>query len=412
MTDLVIEQNNASISWGECVSAWINPYHDLEIRIKDIAKKNLLSRGDKMVLQFSFELAYGWTWPAGRITDLLKQLPKEHVQALIDDLLQHGNEGEIPKELEHYLNLLNQAALLDVSDLKTSQYAAQWFHSRSLIKDAFSTHGLKREGKALIKEFWIETKELFHHILEILIGILGINEIRPEKHSRYSDDQMSEYAAMSRWETYARLIGLPAVLFGIIYTYVEFKAVAAAITAVSVIALIAFAIAYQRYWKPCPKEQYGLKNLTLEMLHSQDPVYVRHDILRKVDRAFMEKKGVILVGEPGSGKSSIPRSLVQQIEERKYCPHIKYLFTCGASKFKGNGFDAVSLDPIAERYKNYKGIVSFFFDEFAAFFKPQGALGTNKADDIKMFCEDFTNIIGATTTDEFKKYIEKAARHC
>lgn len=405
---LLLGQNLLAISWGDRLSSWVNPYHNLETRIQALASKNLLSIQDKKDVQRAVQLAHGWTWPAGRMRTLLEGSLSKHIQELADELLKGGDEKVISKKLQQYLDLLNTAVLLDLSDLKTSDKAASWFHSRGLIKKSLLKNHFEKEGRAILKEFWFESKYYFHHILDILVSLLGINEIALSKHSRWSsDDRMSEFEAVSKLEAYGRLIGYPAIVFGFIYSYIEFKAVAFSLTTAVILLSLVTLVAYERYWKPCPKDHYGLKNLTLEMLRSKEHIYVRQEILRKIERAFKEKKGVLLVGEPGAGKSWIPRSMVEQMREGKSCTFMRdpQVFSCGASRFKTR--DSTSLDSIAERFKKYKDQVIFFFDEFHSFFKVDGANGMSQADDIKMFCEDFKYVIGATTTKEYDEFVKK-----
>jgi ATP-dependent Clp protease ATP-binding subunit ClpA len=408
MADVTLIQNAQTLSWCETIDSWVNPFHDLERRIKRVATSHILSGQDKKDLKLAFQLAYQWTWPATRMRNHLQQMPQEVIEELICDMLKHCREKDIPQKLEKYLSILNRACLLDLSDLKTEKAAATWFHSRGLIKNAQSHQHLEKEGRALIHEFAVELKHFIHHILEIFISLLGINEIGEKKHTRWSSEvHTSEHEAVSKLETYSKLIGYPAIIFGFIYTNIQMKAAAVALTACSITALVVALVAYQRYWKPCPKDHHGLKNLSIEILRSQDPIFVRQDILRKVERAFKEKKGVLLVGDPGSGKSWILRSIAQQIVEGKLCSFIKdpQIFACGASKFKS--FNTLTLDSIEDRFGKYSDQTLFFFDEFHSFFKVDRARGASEAEDVKMFCEVFKYVVGATTTAEFEKYIKK-----
>ena len=409
MVGQVINQQAHENSWGNMISSWINPYHELEIRIGEIAAKNIVTDDDEQDLKLAFQLAYQWRWPAGRMQSLLREIPKEQIQALVDRLLQKGGEKEIPAQLEIYLSFLAQAALLDLSDLKTAEKAASWFHSRGLIKNSLKNGRLEKEGRAIFREFTTEAWYFFHHLLDILIALTGINEVALEKHSRWSSgDHMGEYAALSRLETYGKLIGFPAIVFGFIYTYIQLKAAAFALTICATLAMITAIVAYQKYFKPCPKDVQGMKNLTQDIQHSKEQIYIRQDVLRKIEKAFKEKKGVILVGEPGSGKSWIARSLAQQIAEGKICTFIKnaQIFTCGSSRFKARDYDAPSLDFIAERFEKYGDEVGFIFDEFHSFFKAEGPQGSTKADDIKMFTENFKYVVGMTTPQEYNQYIK------
>lgn len=409
MNVLIIPNNNNTTSWSFRLSSWINPYHDLEMRIKGIAAKNLLTADQRTDLKQAFKLAYGWTWPAGRMKRLLAEVPSNQIEALIHDLLKNGDEKQIAKHIHRYLSFLDRSSLLECSGLATAEDAARWFHSRGLVKNEALKSGFEKEGKKIFKEFGIEMKYFFHHFLEVLIALLGINDIGEKKPTRFSNEErLDEYKAIHKLESYGKLIGYPALLFGFIYTYVQFKAVAVSLTTVAFFAFLVSLVAYQRYGKPCPKEHSGLRNLSLERLRSDEMTYARQDILREIERAFKEKKGVILVGEPGAGKSSIPDALDDQIAQGKICTFIPQpqIFTCGSSRFKGDNRDSVTFDSIIDRFKNYSGQTIFFLDEFHALFKIEGAHGVSKAEDLKMFCEEFKYVIGATTTKEFNQFVK------
>ena len=180
MVGQVINQQAHENSWGNLISSWINPYHELEIRIGEIAANNIVTDDDEQDLKLAFQLAYQWRWPAGRMQSLLREIPKEQIQALVDRLLQKGGEKEIPAQLEIYLSFLAQAALLDLSDLKTAEKAASWFHSRGLIKNSLKNGRLEKEGRAIFREFTTEAWYFFHHLLDILIALTGINEVAPK----------------------------------------------------------------------------------------------------------------------------------------------------------------------------------------------------------------------------------------
>jgi energy-coupling factor transporter ATP-binding protein EcfA2 len=400
VANLVIGQNNnQTISWSENFSSWLNPYHHLETRVRALEKNTFLAVEDQKNLQQAFKLANGWTWPAGRMQRLLQNISLQQIQQLLDELLEKGNEKDIPIKLQQYFNVLSDAILLDLSALKTQEKAKKWFHSRGLIKNYALKSNLQQEGRAIFTEFWIEAKYFFHHILEILIAILGVNELISQRDD--FNHRPNGYEAIYKLEVYGKLIGYPVLLFGIIYSYIQFKAIALVLTTSTILAIMIAVVVYQRYARPCPKNYPGLKNLNLEVLRSHELTYARQDILRSIERAFQAGKGVILVGQAGAGKSSIPRSLAKQILGGKHslfsrnCP----IFSCGASNF-------FSFDSLSQCFKNHKDQVIFFFDEFHAFFKEEGLQGS-RANEIKMFCEDFKFVIGATTTREYEEFIKE-----
>jgi ATP-dependent Clp protease ATP-binding subunit ClpA len=180
------------------------------------------------------------------------------------------------------------------------------------------------------------------------------------------------------------------------------------LTSITVAASLTFLVAYNRYWKPCPTECDGLKNLNVEVLNQKDPIYPRLSILKKIEEAFEAKKGVILVGEPGCGKTLSVMSLVDQALKGKIlnCISDPQFFSSNASRFKTVGYEMQSFSMLDERFKMHPEQVVFFFDEFHALFQSEGIQFKQVGDEIKTFYETYRNIIGATTTNEFDRYVK------
>ncbi len=88
-------------------STWVNSYHNLETRISQIAKKNIFKLDEPEIadLKQGLNVAYKWTFQAGRMKHLLSSLPKETVQALMFDLMATANEKEINYYFEKILKL-------------------------------------------------------------------------------------------------------------------------------------------------------------------------------------------------------------------------------------------------------------------------------------------------------------------
>ncbi|MGZ3633093.1 MAG: AAA family ATPase, partial [Parachlamydiaceae bacterium] len=388
------------------LSIWINPYHALETRISAIATKNLTAE-NKNDLELAFKLAGGWTWPAKNMQFLLSSLPEVTINAFIDDLLKCEDKDEILEQLPRYLKILSTASLLNISQLKTHELASQVFLSQGLTKDFALKSELKKEAIAIFKEFAVEFKYFCHHLLELLTAVTGINEIGPEPHHKYSDvPQMKSWEAQHKIDAYWKLIACPAAIFAFICTFSANQALAFTLTALFIITALIAIVVYQRYLKPCPMQHSGLKNLSFEVLKNKSTIYPRLDIIREIERAFAEGKGALLVGEPGVGKSSIPIAMAELMEENKICTFIKGapIFSCGASKLRSGYNDP--LDSITDRFYKYRNEVIFFFDEFHALFKENTLRTQTTAEDIKLFCQDFKYLIGATTTEEYKQLVQ------
>ncbi len=388
----------------------INP--SLENRITNIARQAIHSElSDQQIadLKYGFKLAHSRSWSAGQMKKLLSTLPKETMKEFIFKLMADGDSKEIDYYFQICLSLLNENLLLNLSGFNTEEMAAATFKSKALTKSTATNRGLEKEARAISKEFIIESKYFIHQFLEVLLAILGIDDVTRQKRNRFKD-YGGPYAAMearSKMDTYWKLLTYPAAIFALIYSYIQYKSTALILTSVATIASITALVAYNRYWKPCPIDYPGLANLTVDLLRENNPIYPRRDILKKIEEAFQAKKGVILVGKPGSGKSWIARSLAEQISLGKVCSFMKdaNVFTCNGTRLKKGGYDVVNLPDVEECFKRHRNKAVFFFDEFHSLFKIEGLYGT-ACDDIKTFCQDFKYVIGATTIQEYEAYIK------
>lgn len=392
--------------------SWMNPYRNLEARISLIASSAFagsITEQQTADLKQAFKLAHRWTWPAGRMQKLLSTLSNEVIQSFMSKLMVEGKEKDIDYYFDCCLDFLSENSLLNLSGFGTSERAIASFRSQGHTKSTALRNTLQKEGQAIWKEFLVELKYFAHNFMKILIKLSGLNEVTRAKHQRFGEgsSEMGMWEAKNKVEAYWQLLAIPAVIFGVIYSYIGQWHSAVLFTGVTLIAGLAGIVAYSRYWKPCPIDYSGLKNLSIELLKEKTPIYPRRDILKKIEGAFQAKKGVILVGAPGCGKSWIVRSLVEQAVAGKICSFIKdpQVFSCNGSFIKSNS-EGVTLNSLEETFKGHKNQVVFFFDEFHSLFKKGGGLiGNSTADEIKTFCEDFKYVIGATTTQEYEKYI-------
>lgn len=402
--------NVNSTSWTDNLISIFTPYSSLEKRINSI-QSEVLTKQNMSDLNRAFKLAQGFCWPAGRIKKLLVNVSPTLIRNFLNNLLKTTNPKDLEKIFSSYLEVLPEQTLLNLAKLENLENAEAWYHSRGLVKNSALKDRLSKEGKALFNEFLVECKYFIYHILDIMAAISGLNEIGPEKHNNlYSNSsKMDSWFAQNKLESYWKLLGYPSVIFATVSLYITLAPLAAGVTALTVSCMVIAIVAYQRYLKPCPKDHDGLKNMTSERFKSKEPTYARQDILRQIESAFAEKKSVLLVGERGSGKSSMARALAESIPEGKVCNFLKdaQLFYGAASQFKSLSPLEPSFRAIKENFKNYSDNVVFFFDEFHSIFKQDGLIGSNAAEEIKTFYENFKYIIGATTTKEYEELIEK-----
>ncbi|VEU75525.1 ATPase [Mycoplasmopsis maculosa] len=169
-----------------------------------------------------------------------------------------------------------------------------------------------------------------------------------------------------------------------------------------------------------PLKIYG-RNLTeLAAKHQLDPVINRDDEIRRIIRILSRKtkNNPVLVGEPGVGKTAIVEGLARKIVEGQVPANLKdkdvyeldlTSLIAGAS-YQGQ-FEK-RLKDVLKRIEESNGDIIVFIDEIHML------VGTGKNNDGGMDAANILkplmargklHLIGATTFDEYRKYIEKDA---
>ncbi len=147
-----------------------------------------------------------------------------------------------------------------------------------------------------------------------------------------------------------------------------------------------------------------------------DPIVGREKEIERVSQilARRKKNSPILIGEPGVGKSAIAEGLALRINQRK-CSRILFnkrivmldlTSMVAGTKYRGQ-FEERIKALMAEIEKNTDVIL--FIDEIHTIIGAGGASGTLDASNIfkPALARGELQIIGATTIDEYRKYIEK-----
>lgn len=391
---------------------WLNPYHhhNLEQRVDKIAKnaRDSLSTERMGDLKRSFKLASSWSLAARNMQAHLRALPPETLKAFMFQLMQASTEREINYYFACCLGLMGDQNKLDISGFKTQEIAHLSFETWKLTKSAALKSGLEKERQAIGREFLVEARYFFYNFVEILISLTGINEVirgnREEEEGR-----TNSYEAKAKIETYWQLVALPSLIFGVIYYRIERPILAKFLTGLVIIVLLTAIATYNRYWRPCPIAHPGLTNLSIKLLQKHDFIYPRRDILKKIETAFKARKSVLLVGDPGSGKSQIMRSFAEQILTRNFCTFLKnpQVFTCNASTLKIGADTRTSLSNIADRFKDHSDQLVLCLDEFHALFGTDKELfGNGTGQLLKTFWDNYRYIIAATTTEEYEKHVK------
>jgi ATP-dependent Clp protease ATP-binding subunit ClpC len=164
-------------------------------------------------------------------------------------------------------------------------------------------------------------------------------------------------------------------------------------------------------------DEYG-RDLTREAREGKlDPVIGRSDEIHRVIQilARRTKNNPVLVGDPGVGKTAIVEGLAQAIVEGRVPPVLRgsrivsvdLAGVVAGTKYRGEFEER--LRQIIEELKNAKVVA--FIDELHTLIGAGGAEGTLDAANILKppLSRGEIQVVGATTTGEYHRYIEKDA---
>ena len=172
-----------------------------------------------------------------------------------------------------------------------------------------------------------------------------------------------------------------------------------------------------------PEEQYQAlekfgRDLTEEARKGKlDPVIGRDEEIRRVIQVLSRrtKNNPVLIGEPGVGKTAIVEGLARRIVEGDVPESLRdkrlIALDIGAmvagSKYRGEFEDRMKA--VLKEITDAEGEVITFVDELHTIVGAGGAEGAVDAGNMikPMLARGELRMIGATTLDEFRKYIEK-----
>ncbi|MDY5133289.1 ATP-dependent Clp protease ATP-binding subunit [Actinotignum urinale] len=165
-------------------------------------------------------------------------------------------------------------------------------------------------------------------------------------------------------------------------------------------------------------DQYG-RNLTVAAReHKLDPVIGRHTETERVMQILSRrtKNNPVLIGEPGVGKTAVVEGLAQNIVAGKVPETLKdkqiYALDMGSlvagSRYRGD-FEERMKKILKEI--NTRGDIVLFIDEIHTLVGAGAAEGALDAASLlkPKLARGELQVIGATTLDEYRKYIEKDA---
>ena len=165
--------------------------------------------------------------------------------------------------------------------------------------------------------------------------------------------------------------------------------------------------------------KYAQDLVELAKGHKLDPVIGRDEEVRNVIRILSRKtkNNPVLIGEPGVGKTAIAEGLAQRIvrgdvpaslQDRKIFSLDMGALIAGA-KFRGEFEER--LKAVLNEVKRSEGQIILFIDELHNIVGAGKTEGSMDAGNLlkPMLARGELHCIGATTLDEYRKYIEKDA---
>ena len=165
-------------------------------------------------------------------------------------------------------------------------------------------------------------------------------------------------------------------------------------------------------------EKYGYDLVERAREQKLDPVIGRDSEIRNVVRILSRKtkNNPVLIGEPGVGKTAVVEGLAQKIQAGDVPETLKgkqvYSLDLGSmvagSRYRGDFEER--LKKVLKEIKT-RGDIVLFIDEIHTIVGAGSADGALGASDMlkPMLARGELQTIGATTTDEYRKYIEKDA---
>ncbi|MFU8946634.1 ATP-dependent Clp protease ATP-binding subunit [Mycetocola zhadangensis] len=166
-------------------------------------------------------------------------------------------------------------------------------------------------------------------------------------------------------------------------------------------------------------EQYGVNLTDVARTGKLDPVIGRDAEIRRVSQVLTRrtKNNPVLIGEPGVGKTAVVEGLAQRIVEGDVADSLKgkqlvsldLAALIAGAKYRGEFEER--LKAVLQEIKDAEGNIITFIDELHTLMGAGAGEGSVAASNMlkPMLARGELRMIGATTLNEYREYIEKDA---